>query len=415
MPQVQTNAVGVDFSLLNSIPDNLKNPFRPGFSRQPLMLAGRSDEINVFLKALQNGPGSDGSSYVITGARGTGKTVLVNEIANICRQSGYDVFAFSSRKGTLKEFIYALCQSAKSSYEFELNPHIEAFGIGGSIGSIKKTSDNSDVPLTALLKRYCLKSKRGVIIALDEVEEQFADDLVPIIKSYQDLLGDTEHSFNIFLIVSGLPMNISKFEMIPGITFLHRSLHQQLSSLNYTDAMMAIIETCERNGNISINQDNADIIARASCGYPFAIQQFGSNAWDMANSKHSFEISQQDCMTSIKDAYFTFSSLVLDPIFRDMSLVELRIVKEIAMEMNNGNSDIAEIKNVRKSLNYSPQYIGTYRDRLIKEGILTASNAQYGKICFAFPYIPQYVHDNLNKIDCALESNVVHPMRKFIF
>lgn len=411
MSQVQTNASGVDFSLLEPLSNNEKNPFRPGFSRQPLMLAGRSDEINTFLKALRNGPGSNGSSYVVTGARGTGKTVLVNEIINICRQIGYDVFAFSSKEGTLKDFIYALCKSAKASYELELNPHLEVFGIGASIGSIKKTTDIYDVPLTELLKRYCSRAKRGVIIALDEVEEKFASDLVPIIKAYQDLLGDIEHDFNIFLIVAGLPLNIAKFEMIPGITFLHRSLHRQISSLKYTDAMDAIIETCRCNGDISISKDNANIIARASCGYPFAIQQFGSNAWDIADNEHSLKISQQDCMASIEDAYSTFSDQVLDPIFRDMSLIDLRIVREIAVAMNENRSNIVEISDIRKILGCTPQYIGVYRKRLMKEGILTATNAQYGKICFAFPYIPQYVQDNIDEIDCAIEKGAAHPMR----
>ena len=126
--------------------------------------------------ALKNGPGSEGSSYVITGARGTGKTVLVNEIANICRQAGFDVFSYSAKNGTLDDFIGDMRSylSDLDKYDVEINPDINIFGIGGSIGSIKKKAkDISSMRLDNLLSVVCSISKKGVIIVLDEVDSRF--------------------------------------------------------------------------------------------------------------------------------------------------------------------------------------------------------------------------------------------------
>src|ERR1700710_586564 len=65
------------------------NPFRPGFGNSPTILAGRDDFIEQFAEALDDGPGSLGRATLYTGARGTGKTVMLNEVADIARQRGW--------------------------------------------------------------------------------------------------------------------------------------------------------------------------------------------------------------------------------------------------------------------------------------------------------------------------------------
>lgn len=412
---IRTCADGVDIDLLCDTPEDKRNPFRPGFGCPPLTLVGRADEINSFLGALKNGPGSEGSSYVITGARGTGKTVLVNEIANICRQAGFDVFSYSAKNGTLDDFIGDLRSylSDLDKYDVEINPDINIFGIGGSIGSIKKKAkDISSMRLDNLLSVVCSISKKGVIIVLDEVDSRFSDDLVPIIKAYQSALA---HEMNIYLLVSGLPASLRRFEQLPGVTFLHRSKHEHLSSLSYDDSIYAIVDTCLSSGGIAIDNKHAAIIANASCGYPFAIQQLGSMAWNKAKKMGRTTIARSDCDITIQSAYSIFSSQVLDIIFRDMSITELKIVREAAMLADKSAIGVIPISDLRAALDFTPQYMGIYRNRLMNDGIFTiVGTKKQGEVRFAFPYMTEYVMNNIELIDYAISTGKEHPLTDFV-
>lgn len=415
---IRTCADGVDIDLLSDTPEEKRNPFRPGFGCPPLALVGRSDEINSFLNALKNGPGSEGSSYVITGARGTGKTVLVNEIANICRQAGFDVFSYSAKDGTVDDFVgdmrSFLSDCNKSDkYDVEISPDINIFGIGGSLGSIrKKAKDISSMRLDNLLSIVCSISKRGVIIVLDEVDPRFADDLVPIIKAYQSALAN---KMNIYMLVSGLPASIRRFEQLPGVTFLHRSKHGRLSSLSYEDSIYAIVDTCLSSGGIAIDNKHASIIAKASCGYPFAIQQLGSMSWNKAKRMGRATIARSDCDITIQSAYSIFSHQILDIVFRDMSITELKIVREAAMLADKSAIGNILVSDLRAALDFTPQYMGIYRNRLISDGIFTiVGTKKKGEVRFTFPYMTEYVVNNIELIDYAISTGKEHPLTDFI-
>ncbi len=55
------------------------NPFRATLGSSPPYLAGRQNEIQEFDDALANGPGTHERISLVTGLRGVGKTVLLNE------------------------------------------------------------------------------------------------------------------------------------------------------------------------------------------------------------------------------------------------------------------------------------------------------------------------------------------------
>lgn len=64
------------------------NPFRPGFGISPRVLAGRDDLLTEFGIALDEGPGSPLRSVLVSGARGMGKTVVLNELEDLAMVRG---------------------------------------------------------------------------------------------------------------------------------------------------------------------------------------------------------------------------------------------------------------------------------------------------------------------------------------
>ena len=70
--------------------DELRNPFTPGAGTSPPELAGRKeiiDQATILLKRIQIGRAA--KSLLLTGLRGVGKTVLLNEMYRIAKQIGY--------------------------------------------------------------------------------------------------------------------------------------------------------------------------------------------------------------------------------------------------------------------------------------------------------------------------------------
>lgn len=65
------------------------NPFNPGSGTDPPFLAGRGPVIGMFERTLGSITGGKSSNMVVTGLRGTGKTVLLNRFATMCQDAGF--------------------------------------------------------------------------------------------------------------------------------------------------------------------------------------------------------------------------------------------------------------------------------------------------------------------------------------
>src|SRR3954469_18889355 len=70
--------------------DPVLNPYSPGAGTRPPALVGRDGEIDAMDVALQRlRRGRDGRSQMLTGLRGVGKTVMLNEFEQVAGGRGY--------------------------------------------------------------------------------------------------------------------------------------------------------------------------------------------------------------------------------------------------------------------------------------------------------------------------------------
>lgn len=82
-----------------------ENPFRPTFGVPPLFWVGRTAVLDTFRAALDAQPGHPGRSLVISGARGIGKTVLLNELEDIAATRGWITLRASGRSAMVEELV----------------------------------------------------------------------------------------------------------------------------------------------------------------------------------------------------------------------------------------------------------------------------------------------------------------------
>lgn len=68
-----------------------ENPFKPTAGGEPPLLIGRGKVIRDFEKGLDNGVGAPGRIMLVTGARGTGKTVMLTVFGDRAKARRWDV------------------------------------------------------------------------------------------------------------------------------------------------------------------------------------------------------------------------------------------------------------------------------------------------------------------------------------
>lgn len=70
----------------------MTNPFKPTAGRIPPILVGREEIIEDFDYALKDGVGSPGRLMFLTGARGVGKTVMLDTLGTHAQKQGWKVY-----------------------------------------------------------------------------------------------------------------------------------------------------------------------------------------------------------------------------------------------------------------------------------------------------------------------------------
>ena len=95
-----------------------KNPFKPSFGVSPPLLVGRDALIDEFVDALEDGPGSGARATIYTGARGSGKTVMLNAVEDRAQQLGWLVVSETAAPG----FVERLTRDALPALLERLDP-----------------------------------------------------------------------------------------------------------------------------------------------------------------------------------------------------------------------------------------------------------------------------------------------------
>lgn len=69
--------------------DSVRNPFNPGAGSRPPLLVGRDKQLDAMTVAVRRlSIGRFERSMMLTGLRGVGKTVLLNEFGRIAKEMG---------------------------------------------------------------------------------------------------------------------------------------------------------------------------------------------------------------------------------------------------------------------------------------------------------------------------------------
>ena len=192
----------------------MQNPFTLTFGKSPLEPVERPVQTNEIVDAFTAEPVNQ-QMFIITGVRGSGKTVMMTEIARRLReQENWVVIELNPATDLLQGMLAKLnsnkvCAAIIKSAKIDLS----FFGFGVSIEGAPLITDAETAIITILEKMK--KNGKRLLVTIDEVTNN--DFMKVFAGSFQIFV---RQDLPVFLLATGLYENIDELQNEKNLTFL---------------------------------------------------------------------------------------------------------------------------------------------------------------------------------------------------
>ncbi len=381
--------------------DPLYNPFSPGAGSPPPELAGRSDILRQALMTLARVKrGRAEKSMLIIGLRGTGKTVLLHEISSLAEKEGYQsIMIEAHEKKSLPEVLlpelrrilfsldvgemisskvkraFRVLKSFVSNVKVSVKMQEIDFGLG--IESEKGAADSGDLEadlaqVFIALGEAAQDRNTTIAIIIDELQYLSDEELSSLIMAVHKV---SQKSLPIVVIGAGLPQLVGKAGRAKS--YAERLFdYPELGPLKNEDAKIALQEPVQKEANIYFTDEALDEIIRVTEGYPYFLQEWGYQAWNLAvTSPIDITVAKQATQTSIERLDKSFFRVRFDRL-TPREKEYLRALAELG-------SDPQRSGEVAEELGLDVQNAAPLRNNLIKKGMIYSP--KHGDTAFTVP------------------------------
>lgn len=282
--------------------------------------------------------------YVISGVRGSGKTVLLNKVHNMMSEETDWVTVKVNPDRDILEQIAANIYESESVKHLFLKPSF-SFSFHGLTFSIDGKTPISNIK--SLLEKMLIhlkKHNKKLLVSIDEVTN--SKEMKSFAHDFQSFLGD---GYEIFLLMTGLYENIHSLQNNKTLTFLYRAPKIYLEPLDLIDVFNSYKKI--------FNNEKESVIKELTLltnGYAYAYQLLGSL---FTKEEKITDKLLEDYDKKLKDYCY-------DKIYDNIPTSELALLKVIP---ENGK---CSSKYIVENCSMSIKQISVLKDRLIKRGIL---------------------------------------------
>ncbi len=389
--------------------DRVRNPFNPGAGTKPPLVVGRDVEFELMLVAVRrHSLGRFERSILLTGLRGVGKTVLLNEFGRIAEDEGWihvhleateDFRTSWAIAGIVRAVLLELSLKERAKERAKrglgvlrsfIKVHVPLADVGTLTIDLEATPGRADTgqldgDLAAIFTELGESAKAGgcgVLITIDEIQYLPRNELAALIVGLHRV---SQLGLPLLVAGAGLPS-------LPGLAGEARSYAERLfqfvnvGSLNTEDAKRAVVEPVEHEGE-KWGAGAVESLLAATNGYPYFLQEFGKQAWNVAEGP---TITKSDVLAA--------SALAVDDL--DNGFFRARIDKTTDAEreylramVKLGGPGPYRSGDVSRALGKSTTQTGPIRDALVKRGLCFAP--RHGEIAFTVPMFDEFVRRSL--------------------
>ena len=382
----------------------LTNPFSPGAGNQPPDLAGRTDllrQVEILLARIKAGR-SEQSMFMV-GLRGVGKTVLLNRVREISVAQGYQAVLIEAHENKslpqlllppLRQTLFALDRMQNVSQKVKRGLRVLRSFIGAvkvKVGDAEfgldidpETGSADSGDLEADLSELFVAvadaaSDRGTAVAIiiDELQYLTELEMSALIMAIHRV---SQRNLPLVLIGAGLPQLV-------GLAGKSKSYAERLftypevGALSMADAAQALQGPVSSQG-VSFTPEALAEVYRVTQGYPYFLQEWGYQSWNLADqSPIDLALIQKTTISStarLDGSFFRVRFDRLTPREKDYLCA--------LAEMGTGNQRSG---GVADRLGVKVQTIAPLRSSLIKKGMLYSP--AHGDTAFTVPLFDQFM------------------------
>jgi hypothetical protein len=388
--------------------DPVRNPYAPGAGQRPPELAGRDNELSAFDVVLERiARGRPERSLVLTGLRGVGKTVLLNQLRSAAIGRGWGTGKIEARPdqslrrplsaalhmalrelrhpdqestdavlGVLKAF--AQRQSTDGKVRDRWQPGIDVPATSG-----RADSGDMEIDLVELLSDVAgiaADVGKGVALFIDEMQDVQTDEVSAICAACHEL---SQQGAPLIVVGAGLPH-------LPAVLSASKSYSERLfrylriDRLDRAAADRALLAPAERE-DVEFDTAALDALYAAADGYPYFVQAYGKVTWDVAASS---PITAADVAMAAPAAEAELAVGFFGSRYDRATPAEREYMHAMA-ELGGPSGAAVGTSDVAVSLGRKPASLSPARDSLIKKGLVYS--AERGQIAFTVPHFGRYL------------------------
>lgn len=330
------------------------NPFTTTFGKVPGNMIERLVDQDLIIESFSREKPSE-RTYIITGQRGCGKTVLLSKIHNHFKEDeNFIVVDPGSKKNIIENLVSLIYENGKMKRLFLQTEF--SFSFQGIALSMKgKTPISSAYALLCKMLEHIKKKGKKLLITIDEVDS--SEEMRFFVQSYQALI---RQSYPIFLLMTGLYSNIHKLQDDKSLTFLYRAPKISLGPLSLASIAR------KYQAYLGADLEKGKELASLTAGYAYAYQVLGYLLYEKGNN----EIDEETL-----DRYDQYLfDYVYEKIYSELTGKEREILSLFKDEKPIATKDICRF------LGRDPSYLSPYRSNLLKSGILSSPSHGYLKL-----------------------------------
>ncbi len=384
--------------------DPIKNPFSPGAGSPPPELVGRDpilEQARILLGRIKAKRSE--KSMLLTGLRGVGKTVLLNEIERLAKAEGYRTIGVEAHEDKplgpllapyLRNLLFDLDRIAGAgdkvkrglrvlrSFLGKLQITYEDVSIGLDVDPEKGSADSGDLEidlpnLFVAVAEAAEERKIAVAVLIDEIQYFSQKELGALIMAMHKV---QQLQLPLVLLGAGLPI-------LPGLAGESKSYAERLFSfpdvgaLSEQDTAKALQDPAQVAG-VDFAANALREVFRLTKGYPYFMQEWGYQSWNLAtNSPISLQVVQDATAVAIPRLDQNFFRVRFDR----LTPSERKLLRAMAALGAGAHrtSDIANILGVKVTS------LGPVRAKLIKKGMIYSP--AHGDMAFTVPLFDEFM------------------------
>jgi hypothetical protein len=388
--------------------DPVRNPFAPGAGNQPPELAGRQPILDEARIAIQRALiGRPNRSQMLLGLRGVGKTVLLNKIQEMAESEGHLTSFIEAPEGkslselllpkinqTLRKLSVTAAAKAKTYQALQalrsfasvlkLSYGDLAIEVEPEVGVADSGDLENDLPeLFVRVGEAAKAANKAWTLLIDEVQYLKTTDLAALIVALHKI---NQKDLPVLFFGAGLP----QVAALSGEakSYAERLFHYPaVGALQAEDAKTAIRQPVSDEG-VTISSDALNEIIQKTCGYPYFLQEWGYQCWNLAQGE---QIDVADAIKAAEEATRRLDDGFFKVRFDRLTPKE----REYVIAMAKFGAGPYRSSDVADALGEKPQSLGPRRSQIIDKGMIYSPS--HGDIAFTVPMFNDYLMRHFGK------------------